>query len=72
MKLRIQLTRIVSLKYVLWVRHKNRQIINRTSDEKVIKKRRFKIKGENERNKEENGNDKDDESRKGRKYACVY
>ena len=57
---------------VLWVSHRNRRIINRTSDEEVIKKRRFKIKGENDRKKEENGNDEDDESRKGRKYACVY
>ena len=50
--------------------HKNRQIKNRTSDEKVIEKRRLKIKDEKKERKENENDDDDDVKKKGRK--CMF
>ena len=50
--------------------HRIRQIRNRTLDEEVIKKRRFKIKGENERKKEMKMMMNDEMKKKGRR--CMF
>ena len=65
------MSRAVSLKSVLWVSHRNRQIRNRTSDEEVIKKRRLKIKGENEKEMKNENDDDDEVKRNGRKCMLI-
>ena len=60
----------ISIKSVLWVYHRNRRIRNRTSDEEVIKKRRFKIKKENEKEKQMKMMITDEMKKKGRR--CMF
>ena len=50
------------MKSMLWVYHRIRRIKNRTSDGKVIKKRRLKIKIKKMKGRKKNENDDDDES----------